>query len=336
MARTGIEFKDVERTARRLFSQGITPSVQKIRNVLGTGSNTTIARHLKTWQESFSESRSPTLPESVPEALMDPLDDFWSTAVAKAESNYQKYKEELEAKLSAMDAERLQAIDHLELQTQKNALLTRELEEVQTALRELEGKLNTIEGENGILQNDLGKSHQMNEQMIVTVKDQQQSFDATLLEMRVANQEELNNVQDYSEKAENRPLVEIDQLRQTIKKSESEEKELRNSNVRKIDALQHREAEQQTDLYKLHQEIERITTESLQANKNAAQATGQIVSLQSQLNQALDTITSFNDKLGQVNKTEVEIAEQISDLRKSISVFHNDIKENANEHSDKN
>lgn len=336
MARPGIGYKDVERIARKLFSKGLSPSVQRIRSELGTGSNTTIARHLKTWRESFSESRSPTLPESVPEDLMDPLDDFWSTAVAKAESNYQKYKEELEAKLSLMDSERLQAIERLDTQIHENSLLTRELEEAQAALSELERNLSSVEGENGILRKELEKSQHINEQMTGMVKNQQQSFDTALVEMREITQNEITNLQDHSDKTENRLLVEIDQLRQTIKKIENEKKELRNSNVKQIDALQHREAEHQTDLQKLRQENERITADSSQANKYAAQTTEQVVSLQSQLAQALDTITSFSDQLGQVNKIEVGIAEQISNLRKSISVIHNDIKENSNEHPDKN
>ncbi len=98
MARPGVEYETVERIARQLISQGQHPSVQKVREILGTGSNTTIANHLKTWQASFAASKSPALPESVPEDLMNPLDDFWSLALARAEANYQKYKEELEVK----------------------------------------------------------------------------------------------------------------------------------------------------------------------------------------------------------------------------------------------
>ena len=335
MARTGIEYKDVERSARRLFSQGITPSVQRVRNELGTGSNTTIAKHLNTWRESFSESRSPALPESVPEDLMNPLDDFWSTAVAKAESNYQKYKEDLEVKLSAMDAERLQAIECLNSQTQENALLTRELEEAQTALQELERTFCSTEGENGILKKELEKSHQVNEQMMATVMEQQQSFNGALSKLDETHQEEINNIRAYSEKTENRLLVEIDQLRQRIKKSDTEKMDLTNSYVKQIDDQKQRETKLQTELHELRQANERITAESSQANKYAHQTTKQITSLQTKLTQALDTIAAFSDQFGQIYESEKGITEKISSLSKSISMVHNDIKENANEHPDK-
>lgn len=49
MARPGVEYEQIERVARKLLSQGQHPSVQKVRNELGTGSNSTIAKHLKTW-----------------------------------------------------------------------------------------------------------------------------------------------------------------------------------------------------------------------------------------------------------------------------------------------
>ena len=54
MSRLGIDYTKVKMAAINLLSQGIAPSVQKIREVLGTGSNTTIASHLTTWREDYA------------------------------------------------------------------------------------------------------------------------------------------------------------------------------------------------------------------------------------------------------------------------------------------
>ena len=54
MARIGVDYETIKQAAIKLLSQGIAPSVQKIREVLGTGSNTTIAEYLKVWRDEYA------------------------------------------------------------------------------------------------------------------------------------------------------------------------------------------------------------------------------------------------------------------------------------------
>jgi len=67
MSRPGVSYEDVSKVATTLLSQGTHPSVQRVRNVLGTGSNTTIDRFLKSWQETFKQEKRTVLPETLPE-----------------------------------------------------------------------------------------------------------------------------------------------------------------------------------------------------------------------------------------------------------------------------
>jgi len=55
MKRPGVDYETVKYTAVKLLSQGTAPSVQKIREVLGTGSNTTIAEHLRIWRDEYAK-----------------------------------------------------------------------------------------------------------------------------------------------------------------------------------------------------------------------------------------------------------------------------------------
>ena len=50
MARPGISYEQVATVADALVGQGEKPSIQRIRERLGTGSPNTIHRHLKTWR----------------------------------------------------------------------------------------------------------------------------------------------------------------------------------------------------------------------------------------------------------------------------------------------
>ena len=51
MARPGITYLDVARAAVQLKEQGLNPTVAEVRQILKTGSNSTINRHLRDWEE---------------------------------------------------------------------------------------------------------------------------------------------------------------------------------------------------------------------------------------------------------------------------------------------
>jgi len=50
MARIGVQFLDIEKAALELQGNGKAPTVDGIREILGTGSKSTIAQHLKAWR----------------------------------------------------------------------------------------------------------------------------------------------------------------------------------------------------------------------------------------------------------------------------------------------
>lgn len=84
MARIGIQYDDVKHAAIHLLSQGIAPSVQKIREKLGTGSNTTIAEHLALWREEYATKEIHHLPANMPKELISAIDVLWQAAMEQA------------------------------------------------------------------------------------------------------------------------------------------------------------------------------------------------------------------------------------------------------------
>ena len=84
MARVGVDYETIKHTAIKLLSQGHAPSVQKVREVLGTGSNTTIAEHLKTWREEHASKEIHHLPANMPKELISAIEVLWQTAMDQA------------------------------------------------------------------------------------------------------------------------------------------------------------------------------------------------------------------------------------------------------------
>lgn len=109
MARIGIDYDTVKQAAIKLLSQGDAPSVQKIRDLLGTGSNTTIAEHLKTWREEHAKKTVHYLPDGMPKELINTFEVLWQTAMEQAQNQLAAYKNLLESE------------HHVILQKQKEA-----------------------------------------------------------------------------------------------------------------------------------------------------------------------------------------------------------------------
>ena len=55
MARAGVTFLDVEKAVLQLQGRGKNPSVDAIRELLGTGSKSTIAQHLRDYRAEQSQ-----------------------------------------------------------------------------------------------------------------------------------------------------------------------------------------------------------------------------------------------------------------------------------------
>nr|WP_053070645.1 DNA-binding protein [Halomonas sp. PR-M31] len=66
MARSGVRYEDVQKAIHQLLQRGETPGVQKIREVLGTGSFTTLSEHLRQWKIEREENRDERPPKTYP------------------------------------------------------------------------------------------------------------------------------------------------------------------------------------------------------------------------------------------------------------------------------
>ena len=319
MARLGVEYKDVERASRSLFAQGLNPSVQKVRDLLGTGSNTTIANHLKTWRESFKASNSPLLPQSVPDDLMNPLDEFWSSAMAKADSNYQNFKNELEAKLKTAEANEQLAFNQLTAKTNDFETL-QELQKVtEGQVKQTEQQFLTLQGEHSALTSELKHTHSEMERAFTLLHDQKQGFDVEREKDNKEHQEALKYEHERANSTENRFLNEIDQLRQNIKLIEDK----RIAQVKEIKAdLEKSRHKEQTILHEqsgLQLENQQLNAERYKQRQESEVLKNQLITAQSQLTQSIETVEALRLAFEQSKDNEIHLTNNIAQLKVDIA-----------------
>lgn len=125
MSRPGVDYETVKHTAIKLLSQGIAPSVQKIREELGTGSNTTIADHLKVWRDEYTKKTIHHLPANMPKELISTFEVLWQTAMEHAHNQLAEYKKVVESEHEAAlqkEKEADKAVTELELKLNEVSL----------------------------------------------------------------------------------------------------------------------------------------------------------------------------------------------------------------------
>lgn len=160
MSRAGVTLLDVEQAVLKLQGRGKNPSVDAVREVLGTGSKSTIAQHLRDWKAQQSEPQG-----KLPQDLLALVSGLWERLNLKAEQHINEIQETCHQRECALKQSltELQQ-DHARLQKQLH-----QSEEVQATLtiakETLENNLRAQQQEHArLIERDLVTQQQLESQ----------------------------------------------------------------------------------------------------------------------------------------------------------------------------
>ncbi|GLR63805.1 DNA-binding protein [Marinospirillum insulare] len=124
MARMGVQYEDVVEAALQLQKQGDNPTIQRIRDWLGTGSFTTISEHLKQWREN-QRNATPLEQDSqgLPASLVKIAQELWQQACLEADEKLQSYQQQADAEIRQALTDKQQALEDAQRMEEKNLLL---------------------------------------------------------------------------------------------------------------------------------------------------------------------------------------------------------------------
>lgn len=282
MARPGITYPEVARVATQLTEQGVRPSIEAIRHRLGTGSNSTISRHLREWNST--QGAQIQLQAGLPESLLiamkgiyDAMQETASEQLIQMTAEKEQAIGQLNAELKAMkttQAHLLQEKSTLQAtindMQQKHAALERQEEAMKKAANAqkaehylLTERLNDKKSENERLSQLLTLT-QANLDHYRQSMQQERSHDKQRFEKKIAaleNQRQLHQQETLASKEafnhEKQQVRQLEQAQSSALKATAEA-------LKKIEALKH---EQQALVLKLAQL--QNTHDSLLSNFNA-------------------------------------------------------------------
>lgn len=131
MARPGVSKNDVFAAATELLGRGSEPTIEQVRGVLGTGSNSTIAGFLREWRALHTKGEAQSLNGDLPHEFVGLMKGLWqrllhqsNNMIATIQQNNEQTIAELNAELDALKRENAKQQQQFVLLKQANDLLT--------------------------------------------------------------------------------------------------------------------------------------------------------------------------------------------------------------------
>ncbi len=282
MARPGVDYEMVKQAAVKLLAQGTAPSVQKIRDMLGTGSNTTIAEHLTCWREEYAKKTIHHLPATMPKELISSIEVLWQIAMEQAQNQLATYKQSLESEHGVLQQAQLDA--------EKNAAdLKQKMAEISATLEKETGEKQQLSTELAVVNDRLEKKDEAfatqknhyedrlkrvyaEKDSVITRNHQLQNEIKIFQEKFILQAEEHKKLftqqRTLQEQSETRWLKLIDQAKQETKEERKKLENMRHYSEEQIKKIEHKLTDAQQDIYEKNaqlkvalEQINRLTNE---------------------------------------------------------------------------
>lgn len=242
MSRTGISYLDVTQAISRLQGRGENLTVEGIRSVLGTGSNSTIARYLRQWRSEADQGGSI---QGIPAELNELITGLWEKLQAKADQRILEAQQEIEQKLKVKNAElselhrkstALQSQTHqleetLCLKEQENKAINEKFSAEQIELSKLQGYCSLAEQQQAQQKSENQRLHQLLNQVQKNLEHYQASMQAlqqqqslAMEKQRAESEQQIARLRQQMdiETSENRQFKLLyEQVTEALKKSET-------------------------------------------------------------------------------------------------------------------
>lgn len=201
MARAGVTFTDIAKAAEKIKTHGQEPTVDRVREHLGTGSKSTIAPLLKKWKNNYLKNDNGT---GLPNELMEAVKSLYENTQALADINIQKAKEECDLKLNELRNE-------LKRSNEINFNLSSKLEEIKKRQSEYKSSEKLLNKEVEAL--NIEKSN--NKYVIDENKNQIIELKTTIIELKKENKDIREHFEHYQQRTANDRELEREQFHLT-------------------------------------------------------------------------------------------------------------------------
>ncbi|NNM59595.1 MAG: hypothetical protein HKM04_07240 [Legionellales bacterium] len=244
MGRNGIAAEDVIMIAEQLVQKGDVPTIEKVRILLGTGSNSTIAKHLTQWKTlrlkgHYQEIASVYI---APDPVNQAVAKVWQQLQEENQTKLEALETDAAEKIQLAQAEKEQALNELHRMTQDNQDLRVLLKETREQNAELEKQRIALSQSLAVAESKLNLVEEARKKMddyanttLASIEEKHQQalaqYETHLSESKQFYTHELSQMKEIAENQRHEHIVEIDHLKTANQKLQAQLQEKDKTNV---------------------------------------------------------------------------------------------------------
>lgn len=334
MARAGVTYTEVAKAAETLKQQGQDPTIQRVRGLLGTGSNSTLNKHLKQWKSTHLEEGGAS---GLPDDLLRTVKSLHESIQGNAELKIEEVTKELNAviddlrdNLTAAQEQNNELAHNNEQLTQQNEELSNQLEIANKDNLTYQLKQEQLEQNVTRLTSELAEEKESTKQLQSHIEHYQEKIAEDRQQERNQHQLAQQQSQNYIDQL----TSELSTLRNQEEQSSAAASNLEKENAtlqQKLSENINKKEELNANLSRKASEIEKLieTKQKLQddyrsafAEKSVAEQTVEHLSVtlrktESDLNDTKEKLSLVNEENKLVIQQKAEVQGQLNQLQNS-------------------
>lgn len=327
MARMGVQYEDVVEAALQLQRQGDNPTIQRIRDWLGTGSFTTISEHLKQWRDN-QRNATPLQQETqeLPSGLINMAQQLWQQACLEADEKLQSYQQQADAEIRQALTDKQTALEEAQRMEEKSLLIDKKNNELLADMKQQAAQLSRLEVQLENTSEQLASlkatSQAKQEAATQKISELEEELEKQQAEQQLAMQQQkeqhltaLAHEQQRNEENQLRWMQEVDLARQqtlAVKEAADQEAKQAKQLIKELEE-QLKTSQEQTQQQALELQGKKIREENLLKQQKQLEIRSQHLEVQLEEKQ-----TSWLTKLEEFNAELINKNQQINELKAAL------------------
>lgn len=214
---TGITEKDVWQAADALLLEGARPTIERVRQKIGRGSPNTVQPHLDTWFKGLgARIRDPgafSASSDVPDPVTQAAKYFWDVARAEAGALIET---QMATERAAIERARAELDQATEAFAQREVAMQAQVDTATSALTACHQQMDSLREREAQSRQALVKAESESVELRAALENQRQQLN----EARATFDEERREAASRAQASEQHWLMEVDRLRQDLKKAQ--------------------------------------------------------------------------------------------------------------------
>lgn len=303
MARPGVTYNDICRAAEAIKAKGNEPTIDRVREQLGTGSKSTIAPLLKTWRNN-KERNVEESETGLPQDLINAVKSLRDGIKQESEEVVEKAKQDYHARAQTLQQSLVDTKKELSTTLLSERNLKQQVDDLKGNCRQLTDNLNELGSRLTVVDADRN-----------AIQARSQEFKETIVELKEESRDVRDHFEHYQQHTAEDRQLERDQFQSQLRQLELHIESVTNQLL---------QTQQEKNDYKnryedVQEQVDKFATENQALKRNLESHSEQLHQLRSDCESKATQITTSNERVSELRAEVATLKEQLTHKTTALS-----------------